>query len=882
MTLGKRKEREDAAVSHGPTLFVSNLPYTATSVDIQTLFSDIAPVRSAFVVTEHGTGVSKGVGYVSFAMKEDAEAAYQKISKEGISLVGRKLRAEWAEHKPKHKPKDEEVPASKPRPISHTPKAPHDPVAIRTIIISGLPQTLDAKQLWKKIRKYDGAEKVDWPYKSEDGTEDPSIAHALFSTPSAANNAVTKLHAHVFKGSLLSVALKKRLENLSKAANPAKSKLTDTKTTTTLAPSHASRLIVRNLPFDITEQDLRAVFLPYGPIHEIHIPGVEGSKTRTKGFAFVWMLSKPDAERAIEGCNGKLVRAGAAEAMITDKQKKKKQRRLEQKAKEAEQDQGEIEEIETEQGQQSKVMSERTIVVDWAMSKNKWEEEKAKQEQEQNLDVKMTSEDEDEDESDEEGNLGLHSGDEDEDDAQSENEAEEDEPVRPQLPPPEVGTTLFVRNVPFTATDDELRLLFRSFGPLRYARITMDLDTGRSRGTGFACFWNLEDADKVIEQSDLLRKETTGDAPTPVKKNPFVLPSILTPDPSASLAQSLVLHGRTLDVVRAVTRDQASKLKEDGEKARQKADKRNMYLLKEGVILPNSPLAKDLAPADLERRTNSHNARRALLKSNPSLYISRTRLSVRQIPLFVTERVLKRLALHAVRAFESEVKEGSRVGLTTDELTEPLPTAEDEGGPPAKKQKRFTGRSTAVKQTKIVRQQDRVDVITGKGRSKGYGFVEMQKHSDALRVLRWANCNPDIGPLFEQWSKEELEDLLKMEKAKDVKEKDDAKIKRIRHEIENGPAKKGKASLIVEFSIENVQVVQRRNTKQEENTGSKPSKTPREAPIEQAEKVDDNVSPKKKRKVAVKDEGDNTAPKAGHSIGSLIGRKRKERKKGQK
>jgi nucleolar protein 4 len=56
-------------------------------------------VRSAFVVTEHGTGVSKGVGYVSFAMKEDAEAAYQKISKEGIALVGRKLRVEWAEHK---------------------------------------------------------------------------------------------------------------------------------------------------------------------------------------------------------------------------------------------------------------------------------------------------------------------------------------------------------------------------------------------------------------------------------------------------------------------------------------------------------------------------------------------------------------------------------------------------------------------------------------------------------------------------------------------------------------------------------------------------------------------------------------------------------------
>lgn len=190
----------------------------------------------------------------------------------------------------------------------------------------------------------------------------------------------------------------------------------------------------------------------------------------------------------------------------------------------------------------------------------------------------------------------------------------------------------------------------------------------------------------------------------------------------------------------------------------------------------------------------------------------------------MTERVLKRLALHAVRSFEAEVKEGNRNGLTPDELADP-PAApvegEGEDDRPTKKRKRFTGRATGVKQAKIVRQQDRVDAITGKGRSKGYGFIEMHKYSDALRVLRWANCNPGVGPLFEQWYKEEMEDLLKAEKAKDVKERDDTRIKRIRDEIENGPAKKGKASLIVEFSIENVQVVQRRNAKQTEVAGSK-------------------------------------------------------------
>ena len=38
----------------------------------------------------------------------------------------------------------------------------------------------------------------------------------------------------------------------------------------------------------------------------------------------------------------------------------------------------------------------------------------------------------------------------------------------------------------------------------------MDTATGRSRGTGFVCFWNLADADKVVEQSDIIRTELAG------------------------------------------------------------------------------------------------------------------------------------------------------------------------------------------------------------------------------------------------------------------------------------------------------------------------------------------------------------------------------------
>ena len=88
-------------MSHSSTLFVSNLPYDATSTDLQTAFSDLAPVRSAFVVLEHGSGISKGVGYVSFSIKEDAQAAFESITANGMAINGRNVRVQWAESKVK-------------------------------------------------------------------------------------------------------------------------------------------------------------------------------------------------------------------------------------------------------------------------------------------------------------------------------------------------------------------------------------------------------------------------------------------------------------------------------------------------------------------------------------------------------------------------------------------------------------------------------------------------------------------------------------------------------------------------------------------------------------------------------------------------------------
>jgi nucleolar protein 4 len=239
------------------------------------------------------------------------------------------------------------------------------------------------------------------------------------------------------------------------------------------------------------------------------------------------------------------------------------------------------------------------------------------------------------------------------------------------------------------------------------------------------------------------------------------------------------------------------------------------------VIFPDTPAASTLSAAELEKRVQAFNTRRTLMRSNPSLYLSKTRISVRQLPTFATERTLKRLAVHAVRTFEEDVKSGVREGLTADEMREigDDNTPEMDGEMSSKKRKRKRGeRQTAVRQAKIVRVSDRIDPITSKGRSKGYGFLEMMSHADALRVIRWANNHPGVEGLMRGWWKEELQDMEKKDHGKKMNEEEEARVRRMKdrlRELEEDKEKKVGRSLVLEFSIENIQVVRRRVEREE-------------------------------------------------------------------
>ena len=65
----------------------------------------------------------------------------------------------------------------------------------------------------------------------------------------------------------------------------------------------STKLFVGNLDFKITAKDLQEAFAPYGTVVETKL--VTEPAGRSRGFGFVTMSSGEEAQKAIEGLEGK-------------------------------------------------------------------------------------------------------------------------------------------------------------------------------------------------------------------------------------------------------------------------------------------------------------------------------------------------------------------------------------------------------------------------------------------------------------------------------------------------------------------------------------------------------------------------------------------------
>ena len=84
------------------TIYVGNLPFTATEADVRSLFEKHGTVQSVKLVNDRETGRPRGFGFVEMP-STDAQTAIQHMN--GFSMGGRPLRVNEAREREARPPR---------------------------------------------------------------------------------------------------------------------------------------------------------------------------------------------------------------------------------------------------------------------------------------------------------------------------------------------------------------------------------------------------------------------------------------------------------------------------------------------------------------------------------------------------------------------------------------------------------------------------------------------------------------------------------------------------------------------------------------------------------------------------------------------------------
>nr|XP_033490053.1 RNA-binding protein 28 isoform X2 [Epinephelus lanceolatus] len=476
-----------------------------------------------------------------------------------------------------------------------------------------------------------------------------------------------------------------------------------------------ARLIIRNLSFQCSEEDLKQVFSNYGTVLESKIPLKPDGKMR--GFAFVLFKNVSEAARALNAMNMKAIKGRQVAidwAVPKDKfiatqmsagAGNKNTEKTPTKQADSESDTEEEEEEKPQAATGKKKVTYKPAVQQVEESQSDDEDDSEDQDDEDDDDEEEDEEEDDDvsqeedDDEDEDDKSSLDSND-DQNDSQDEEDDEDDEEDKTakkkktskKLLPSDVneGKTVFIRNLSFDTEEEGLEEVLLKYGELNYIKIVVHHDTGHSKGVAFAQFKSKEAADKCMAEAQD-EAENGG----------------------------IRVDGRKLLIVPAVTREDAAKLKVDKKKV--ETGTRNLYLAREGLIRAGTKAAEGVPEADMVKRARFEEIKRTKLRSL-NVFVSKTRLCVHNLPKSVDNKKLRALCLQAVKG-----SKGAR-----------------------------------VTECRVMydKKPEKGQVM---GQSLGYGFVQFQDHEHALSALRYLNNNPDIfGPHKRPIVEFSLEDSRKL------------------------------------------------------------------------------------------------------------------------
>lgn len=568
-----------------------------------------------------------------------------------------------------------------------------------------------------------------------------------------------------------------------------------------------ARVILRNLSFYATEYHIRQTMKEFGEIVDINLPLVPQPKIDSddndignddspfkkkkkkvnqqhRGFAFVTFANPKSAHDAVQQCSSSTKQI---------------------------------------------IIKKRPVAIDFSVAKvqhNRIKEEQAHekknvdQEKEDSSSTGSDSDSGSDSESGSDSGSDSESGSDEESDSEESEDDEDNDTKDTKSPPPHDNNShshsLFLRNLPFDATRQDLFLLFKQFGYIDGIFLVKDKDTGICRGTAFVKFQKEGGCARALQACS--NSDTPGGAAAGFQSG-----KDMTADSTTnSSAGGLFLHGRRILVDLAVDKSTADTLKverdEDGKPIGQKIgkDRRNMYLKGEGRVEKvedggtDNDAWENLTESDQQKRGRAHQEKHTKLRS-PLFFINPFRLSIRNLSKSLDESQLKELmvkgiqqGLHNGLVTKDDLIAHWRAGgeMTAREIMEKVATAERKGDVvPSYDEKK--GIKNYIPSVFI----DRDFGADGKGHkntapSRGFGFVEFTHHAHALACLRELNNNSTYSSDYVAGGKKAI--ALKRNKKK--------KRQKSQMNIDDGAAPEdfigedGKVRiprLIVEFTVEN-------------------------------------------------------------------------------
>lgn len=266
-----------------------------------------------------------------------------------------------------------------------------------------------------------------------------------------------------------------------------------------------SRIILRNLSFKTTEQKLMDEYSKFGTIKECNL--LKRADGKLVGCAFIQYEKVNQAAKAIHHGNAKefLGRPVVIDWAVDRKNFLNHLKQNERNAKKKAKEYGGEEVTIKSESEDSGSQDAGNEVKDMGSDDSDDEAESEKEEEESVSGVEDSNANESsENELDEEEEEEIESDDvedTEENDSEGEEDAEkfadskdfikldpdaaEEKPKHKQSNDIAEGCTVFIKNIPFEASDDDLRKVCRPFGPIYYALVTKDKISGHSKGNGF-------------------------------------------------------------------------------------------------------------------------------------------------------------------------------------------------------------------------------------------------------------------------------------------------------------------------------------------------------------------------------------------------------------